>query len=98
MKMRFEARFLSLLATSRLDRSFAKKNFKKNLWNQGSDTTTSELNLSLMLLKITRAHLFCEDVGEIYTIFTIRFSFWTLFDRQLMNLIRKYVLLFILDF
>ena len=43
-------------------------------------------------------HHFCEDVGEFYTIFTFRLSFWTLFDTPLMNFIRKYVLLFIRDF
>ena len=42
-----------------------------------------------MLLTFIASITFCEDV---------RFSFWTLFDTQLMNFIRKYVLLLILDF
>ena len=42
----------------------------------------------MLLTFITRIS-FCENV---------RFSFWTLFDRQLMKFIRKYFLLFILDF
>ena len=52
-------------------------------------TTTSKLNLSLMLLTFITHITFCEDV---------RFRFWTLFDTQLMNFIRKYFLLFILIF
>ena len=43
-------------------------------------TTTSKLNLSLMLLTFISHITFCEDV---------RFRFWTLFDTQLMNFIRK---------
>ena len=42
----------------------------------------------MLLTFITRIS-FCEDV---------RFRFWTLFDTQLKNFIRKYCLLFILDF
>ena len=30
------------------------------------------------------------NVGEFYRIFTFRFSFWALFDTQLMNFIWKY--------
>ena len=48
----------------------------------GLDTTPSKLNF------YTRH--FCEDVGELYTIFTFRFSFWTLFDTQLMNFVRQF--------
>ena len=42
-----------------------------------------------MLLTFITCIAFCEDV---------RFRFWTLFDTQLMNFIRKYFSLFILDF
>ena len=42
----------------------------------------------MLLTFITRIS-FCEDA---------RFRFWTLFDTQLKNFIRKYCLLFILDF
>ena len=52
-------------------------------------TTTSKLNFSLMLLTFIARITFCEDV---------RFRFWTLFDTQLINFIRKYFSLFILDF
>ena len=41
-----------------------------------------------MLLTFITSITFCEDV---------RFRFWTLFDTQLMNFIRKYFSLFILD-
>ena len=41
-----------------------------------------------MLLTFITRIAFCEDV---------RFRFWTLFDTQLMNFIRTYFLLFILD-
>ena len=43
-------------------------------------TTASKVNLSLMLLTFITRITFCEDV---------RFRFWTLFDTQLMNFIRK---------
>ena len=50
MKVRFEAKvtrvFLSLLAASRLTLFFAKTNFKKNLWNQGTNSNTTNVNLS----------------------------------------------------
>ena len=48
-----------------------------------------ETDFSLLLLTFITRIAFCEDV---------RFRFWTLFDTQLMNFIRKYFLLFILDF
>ena len=54
------------------------------------DTTASKLaEFKLNASHIHYTHHFCKDV---------RFSFWILFDTQLMNVIRKYVLLYILDF
>ena len=50
MKVKFEAKvtrvFLSLHSASRLTLSFAKKNFKKNLWDQGTNSNTTNVNLS----------------------------------------------------
>ena len=63
--------------------------FIHNLVENTIVTTASELNLSLILLTFIKRITFCEDVG---------FRFWTLLDTQLINFIRKYFLLFILDF
>ena len=56
------------------------------------DSTASEL-LSLHASLLRRC-----DVANFTQFFSFRFSVWTLFDTQLMNFIRKYVLLLILDF
>ena len=44
---------------------------------------------------IYNTRLTSVNVGEFYRIFTFRFSFWALFDTQLINFIWKYVALYI---
>ena len=61
--------------------------FIDNISSKHDPDTTSKFNESVS----HHTHHFCEDVGEFYIIFTFRFSFWALFDTQLMNFIWKYV-------
>ena len=57
------------------------------------ETTVSKLNLMLLTLHASRS----VNVGEFYRIFIFGFSFWALFDTQLMNFIWKYVYVIIQD-
>ena len=53
------------------------------------DRDSIQVEFKLNASHIHYMHHFCEDDG---------LSFWKLLDTQLMNFIRKYVLLYILDF
>ena len=53
------------------------------------DRDSIHVEFKLNASHIHYMHHFCEDDG---------LSFWKLLDTQLMNFIRKYVLLYILDF
>ena len=70
--------------------SFVVHKISSSKHDRDATATASKLaELKFKASHIHYTHYFCEDV---------RFSFKILFDMQLMNFIRKYVLLFIVDF
>ena len=74
-----------------LNKTFQETASLSIVWNLFIHKISSKHDRDITLSKLNfYTHHFCEDVGEFHTIFTFRFSFWTLFDTQLMSFVWKF--------